>query len=175
MGILFVAPASSNNEHANDRPKIDIGAIRIFLRLAVLRARTVPSPPRSLLSSLRVDKRGSVPVDNGSMALRMQAQDSALFEFVAFCLCLSSARNPPLLHPLPVTYRSAALSARLFGLWKPSSRIRNLQSPIRRPVHASFASFYCLSELSRTSIARDYCEHAFRRDLTRIKIKRSSF
>lgn len=46
MGILFVAPASSNNEHANDRPKIDIGAIRIFLRLAVLRARTVPSPPR---------------------------------------------------------------------------------------------------------------------------------
>lgn len=38
-GILFVALASSNNEHANDRPKIDIGAIRIFLRLAVLRAR----------------------------------------------------------------------------------------------------------------------------------------
>lgn len=50
---------------------------------------TTDTPPR-LNSAPAGDKRGPAPVDNGPMALRMQAQGSALFEFVAFCLCLSA-------------------------------------------------------------------------------------
>jgi hypothetical protein len=66
-----------------------------------------PSSPYPL-----IDKRGPAPVDNGSMALRMQAQASALFEFVAFCLCLSSAT---LLFRVLFQLRTV-LSTRLFGL-----------------------------------------------------------
>lgn len=53
----------------------------------------IPPPPPHSLGPAR-DKRGPAPVDNGPMALRMQAQGSALFEFVAFCLCLSAATPP---------------------------------------------------------------------------------
>lgn len=91
-----------------------------------------------------VDKRGPAPVDNGSMALRMQAQDSALFEFVAFCL---SSATVLFSRPLPVTYRFWLLGS---SVWKPyplADAVRNLQSPIRRTVLAyriSFAFFCCL-------------------------------
>jgi len=94
-----------------------------------------PPPPPPLLTrppaTTPVDKRGPAPVDNGPMALRMQAQGSALFEFVAFCRCLSSAR---LSRPPPsVPYR--VLPTRLFGLGAVlADALRNLRSPIRRPV-----------------------------------------
>lgn len=111
VGIFVVG--CSNNEHANDRPKIDISPwLRSeFSRDWGFRGQLCPfapstTSPSSSSSSLPPpslgparDKRGPAPVDNGPMALRMQAQGSALFEFVAFCLCLSAATPPPLPPP----------------------------------------------------------------------------
>lgn len=91
VGIFAVE--CSNNEHANDRPKIDIGPwLRSEFSRDWFRGQLCPfaHPPPDPLAPAR-DKRGPAPVDNGPMALRMQAQGSALFEFVAFCLCLSAA------------------------------------------------------------------------------------
>lgn len=99
-----------------------------------------------------VDKRGPAPVDNGPMALRMQAQDSALFEFVAFCLYLSSA--PSFLfraRPLLVTAPRSSSSPLRSGSRPRANAARNLQSPIRRshPLVSfsfslpSFTSFHC--------------------------------
>ena len=79
-----------------------------------------PSTPCNPVCPLRPrDKRGPAPVDNGPMALRMQAQDSALFEFVAFCLYLSAANRrfhlfPPYARPLSL---SLTLSLSLLSLY----------------------------------------------------------
>lgn len=107
-----------------------------------------PWPPRETKGG------GRAPVDNGPMALRMQAQGSALFEFVAFCLCLSAATSLPLLlHLFPPTLalptslrplRAAPRRSSRYSFF-PIPRIphprgsvpRKLQSPICRP----FVSF----------------------------------
>ena len=99
-----------------------------------------------------VDKRGPALVDNSSMALRMQAQDSALFEFVAFCLRLSSA----LLFRVLFQLRSPV--SPLLGLETILTDVarnpRNLQSPIRRPV---FANLFYLFLLSARTHVRCQC------------------
>lgn len=97
-----------------------------------------PWPPRETKGG------GRAPVDNGPMALRMQAQGSALFEFVAFCLCLSAATSLPLLlHlfpptlALPTSLRPLRRAAPFFPLfvlpdppYTPSSRVRSAQIAI---------------------------------------------
>lgn len=120
----------------------------------------LPPPPPPSLGPAR-DKRGPAPVDNGPMALRMQAQGSALFEFVAFCLCLSAATPPPLLHLFPPTLalappvpRPAVPFLRLFVLlpilFLPilAAPFCKLQSPICRPF-VSLLFFHSVLQLHR--------------------------
>jgi hypothetical protein len=106
------------------------------------------------LPLLLVDKRGPAPVDNSSMALRMQAQGSALFEFVAFCLCLSSAALLfRVLFQLRTAFRRLASPA-----WRPSSRMRpaicNRQFGGQSSPPASFISFYCLHVRNANALLR---------------------
>lgn len=111
---------------------------------SALSPRPPPWPPRETKGG---GEEGRAPVDNGPMALRMQAQGSALFEFVAFCLCLSAATSLPLLlHLFPPTLalptslrplRRTVPFFPLFVLPDPypilAGPFRKLQSPICRP------------------------------------------
>lgn len=75
---------------------------------SALSPRSSSSAPNPVCPLRPRDKRGPAPVDNGPMALRMQAQGSALFEFVAFCLYLSAANRR--FHLFPPSLPTTALS-----------------------------------------------------------------
>lgn len=103
----------------------------------------------------------------------MQAQDSALFEFVAFYLCLSSSAT-------------SSSSSSYVPFWLLASPIlgavlavRNLQSPIRRTVLACrpLLPRFLLptTRAFRASTQHSYFASAHRRDLSRRRSKDNVF